>query len=40
MAGGTLDDSLRLATTIALVLIKERQCQRSLDHRHHTDRDL
>jgi len=25
---------------LTLVLIKERSCQRSLDHRHHTDRDL
>jgi len=25
---------------LTLVLIKELSCQRSLDHRHHTDRDL
>jgi len=25
---------------LTFVLIKERSCQRSLDHRHHTDRDL
>jgi len=39
MADETLDDSLRLAAT-KLVLLKERWCQRSLDYRHPTDRDM
>ena len=33
----TTDSDLR---TLTFALIKERQCQNSLDPRHHTDRDL
>jgi len=39
MVDETLDDSFQLAP-LTLVLIKERYCQRSLDQRHPTDRDL
>jgi len=39
MADETLHDSLRLAAT-KLVLLKERQRQRSLNYMHPTDRDL
>jgi len=40
MADETPEHSLRLATTNILVLSKDRQCQRSLNHRNRADRDL
>ena len=39
MANETLDACLRLAAANSGI-DKERQCQRSLDHRHPTDRDF
>jgi len=39
MADETVGYVLRLAS-LTLVLTKERQCQRNLDHRHPADRDL
>ena len=41
MADKTLDNSLRLAATnTGIAKLKERQCQRRLDYRHHVDRGL
>jgi len=40
MVDVTPDHSLRPASTNILVFWKGRQCQRSLNRRYHTDRDL